>query len=83
MFVADPLQPSVMGGCTSQLCSGGYRRRGTLRSGGEVRVSPAGLASWRSRAVKAVMISEASKARLRRPTETCRRTPAETSRVIA
>lgn len=36
------------------------RLLGVGREGGELRVSPAGLASWRSRSVKASMISGAS-----------------------
>jgi hypothetical protein len=45
-------------------------RRGTGRTGSEVRVSPSGLASWRSRSVNALTISGASKARFLRPTVT-------------
>jgi len=37
-----------------------YRRSGTLRTGLLMRVSPSGLASWRSKAVKAAMTSGAS-----------------------
>jgi hypothetical protein len=36
------------------------RRSGTLRTGLLIRVSPSGLASWRSSAVKAAMTSGAS-----------------------
>src|ERR1019366_8029482 len=39
------------------------RRAGTRRTGSDVRVSPAGLPSWRSRSVKASMMSGASNAR--------------------
>jgi hypothetical protein len=45
-------------------------RAGTGRAGGELRVSPSGLASWRSRSLNAAMTSVASKARLRLPTVT-------------
>jgi hypothetical protein len=51
--------------------------------GSEVRVSPAGLPSWRSRSVKASMMSGASNARFRRPTVTWCRMPASTSRATA
>ena len=58
-------------------------RRGTLRAGGAMRVSPVGLASWRSRSVKARITSAASKARFRLPTVVCERTLAPTIRVMA
>lgn len=53
-----------------------YRRLGADREGGDDRVSPVGLASWRSRSVNASSTSGASKARFRRPTVTWVRTPA-------
>ena len=59
--VAAPVTPS-----SAQTC----RRLGTLRVGSETSVSPSGLASCRSNAVKASTSSGASKARLRRPTLT-------------
>ena len=59
------------------------RVRGTRLIGSEMRVSPSGLASRRSRAVNASMISGASNARLRRPTVICLRIPAETNRSMA
>ena len=59
------------------------RRRGTSRIGSETSVSPSGLASCRSSAVKASMSSGASKARLRRPTLTWTSTSAATRRSMA
>lgn len=52
-------------------------------SGGTAWVSPAGLASCRSSAVKASMMARASKARFRRPTFTWRTMPADSRRFIA
>ena len=49
-----------LGGCVYPARPG---RRGTLRAGAEARVSPSGLASCRSSAVKASINSGASKAR--------------------
>lgn len=46
-------------------------------------MSPSGLASWRSRSVKALIMSLASKARFRFPTLICVSTPAERSRPMA
>ena len=60
-----------------------WRLRGTRLAGSETSVSPSGLARCRSNAVKASMSSGASNARFRRPTVTCLRTPASTSRSIA
>src|SRR3954447_24820633 len=82
------------GDCTAASFSSGGRgsvearhhclyREGTRRSGREKRVSPSGLASWRSRSVNARIRSPASNARLRRPTVVCFRTRATTRRGIA
>ncbi|WP_200891335.1 MULTISPECIES: hypothetical protein [Acidithrix] len=59
------------------------RRRGTVRTGLFMRVSTFGWASYRSRSVNAAMTSGASNALFRRPTFTCWRIPASTSRSIA
>jgi hypothetical protein len=58
-------------------------RGGTGRTGSEVRVSPSGLASWRSRSLNALIISGASKARFLRPTVTWVSIPADSSRSMA
>jgi hypothetical protein len=58
-------------------------RRGTLRVGGAVRVSPEGLAGRRSTAAKAWIISGVSKARLRLPTVVRESTLVSARRVIA
>ena len=59
------------------------RPHGTRLTGSETSVSPSGPASCRPSAVNASMSSGASNARFRRPTVTCLRTPASTSRPIA
>ena len=58
-------------------------RLGTLRTGGDTRVSSNGLASRRSNAVNRSISSGASKARFRRPTLTWTSTPAPTKRSMA
>jgi hypothetical protein len=60
-----------------------WRRGGTALLGSELRVSPPGLASCRSRSVNALMISLASKARFRLPTVTWDSAPASVSRAMA
>ena len=59
------------------------RLRGTRLVGSEMSVSPSGLASCRSNTVNVSISSGASGARFRRPTVTCWRMPASTSRSIA
>lgn len=56
-----------------------HRRYGTRRTVSLVRVSPCGLASWRSNSAKAEKITGASWGRLRLPILTCRRTLASMS----
>src|SRR3984957_13434980 len=64
-----------------QLTAGG--RGVTGLAGGELRVSPSGLASWRSSDVNASITSFASKARLRLPIVICLSTPASVRRPMA